>query len=125
MSRQPPADRTGRRGEHTAGVRQALADFLEAQTHPRGRTGGRSPTSEAQVQRMDPDSERPDDAERGAIVRTQVADVATTGGEVWLFDLDRRKFRIVDRTEAMRLVASGKATLHEPRVTAREQMIVD
>lgn len=125
MSRQPEADRTGRRGEHTEGVLEALRGYFEGKTRPEGRTGGRSASSDRLAQQADPDSERPDDAERAAIIESQVKDVEDTGGEVWLFDLDRRRFRIVDKAEALRLCASGRATLHEPRVTAREQMIVD
>ena len=119
---EPPG---GRRGEHTAGVLDAVRGFYDRQTHPEGRTGARSASSGRLAQRSDADSERPDDAERAAIIESQVADVEDTGGEVWLFDLDRQRFRIVSQDEALRMCLAGRATLSEPRTTATAQGILD
>jgi hypothetical protein len=54
VSRQPPGERPGRRGEHAVGVLEALRDFYEGRTHTEGRTKGRSTSSGRLAQRSDP-----------------------------------------------------------------------
>jgi len=64
---------------------------------------------------------RPPESERALILAIQIEDMRDEDGFVWVFDFARRQYRTVDAAEALRLCLDGKASLHEPRVTAREQ----
>ena len=106
MSRtaQGPADGPGRRGEYVAGVLGAG-----------WRNGFARQREERDVLRG------PSESERATILAFQIEDARDTDGAIWVYDLTRRQYRTVDAAEALRLCLDGKASLHEPRLTAREQ----
>lgn len=63
---------------------------------------------------------RPTESERATILAFQIEDAQDADGFIWIFDLARQQYRTVDAGEALTLCMAGQASLHEPRLTARE-----